>query len=161
MLQVEENKVGILSVVWARVTATACAVNLLHLAAGTLIRLCSSARTSGCSGQCQCWENEKFALLWKLPWETSSPIISRGHSEESSNLSFHDLYEATWQHKKWPTIHRVPFPVVYCLFISCSKVLCKAAVFITNPSPSRLLWHWRKLPSTLWSCALCSLQPQK
>lgn len=35
-------------------TATACAVNSLHLADGTLIWFCSSARTSGCSGQWQC-----------------------------------------------------------------------------------------------------------
>lgn len=68
----------------------------------------------------------------------------------------HDLYEATWQHKKLPITHRVPFPVVYCLFISCSRVLCKAVVFIIIPLPNRLLWHWRKLPSMLWSCALCS-----
>lgn len=81
-------------------TAAACAVNLLHLAAETLIKLCSSARTSGCFGQCQCWENEKFALLSNLPWETSSPIISRAVQKKAQTVG--DLYKATWQHKKWP-----------------------------------------------------------
>jgi len=60
--------------------------SLLPLVKETLIRLCSSARTSGCFGQCQHWENEKFALLLNLPWETSSPIISRGCSEKKLQL---------------------------------------------------------------------------
>lgn len=58
-------------------------LTLLYLVTETLIRLCSSARTSGCFGQCQHRENEKSALLSNLPWETSSPITSRGCLEGS------------------------------------------------------------------------------
>lgn len=73
---------GVIMTDWWAGSASA---NLLHLVTETLIRLCSSARISGCFGQCQHWENEKFALLLNLPWETSSPIMSRGRSEKSSN----------------------------------------------------------------------------
>lgn len=59
----------------------------------------------------------------------------------------YDLYEAIWQHKKWPITHRVPFPVVYCLFISCSKVLCKGVVFIIIPPPNRLLGTEESYPA--------------
>lgn len=55
---------------------------------------------------------------------------------EKKALAVHDLCEGTWQHKKRPMTHRVPFPVLYCLFTSCSKVLCKAALFIINPFPN-------------------------
>lgn len=42
--------------------------------------------------------------------------------------------------------NRVPFAVSYCLFVSCSKVLCKAIVFIINPPPNRLLWSSESYP---------------
>lgn len=79
---------GVIMTDWWAGSASA---SLLPLVIETLIRLCSSARTSACFGQCQHWENEKFALLLNLPWETSSPIISRGSSEKKAP-TVHDLY---------------------------------------------------------------------